>query len=54
MAPYAVIDYIVVHELIHLIHKNHTQEFWNELDKIIPKYTDNIEWLKKYGAGMDL
>ena len=54
MAPYAVLDYIVVHELIHLIHKNHTQEFWNEVDKIIPKFTDQIEWLKKYGAGMDL
>ncbi|HUX92548.1 MAG TPA: SprT family zinc-dependent metalloprotease [Ignavibacteriaceae bacterium] len=54
MAPYIVLDYIVVHELIHLIHKNHTQEFWNEVDKILPKYQDSIAWLKSHGASMDL
>jgi len=54
MAPYKVLDYIVVHELVHLKHKNHTQAFWNEVDKILPKYKDSIEWLKKFGAGMDL
>lgn len=54
MAPYAVLDYIVVHELIHLVHKNHTQSFWNDVDKILPDYKDSIEWLKSHGASMDL
>lgn len=40
--------------LVHLKHNNHTQSFWNEVDKVLPKYKDSISWLKKFGAGMDL
>ena len=54
MAPSSVIDYIVVHELAHLIHSNHTQAFWNEVDKVMPDYADRKEWLRQNGAGMDL
>ena len=54
MAPIDVLSYIVVHELVHLIHMNHTDEFWNEVDKIIPNYQKHIEWLRVNGAGMDL
>ncbi len=54
MAPYSVLDYIVVHELVHLKIKNHTKEFWNEVDKIIPNYFEKVDWLNKNGAGMDL
>jgi predicted metal-dependent hydrolase len=54
MAPIDVINYIVAHELVHLIHPNHTSEFWNELDKLMPNYHQHHEWLKVYGAGMDL
>jgi len=54
MAPASVLDYIVVHELAHLIHPNHTQAFWNEVDKVMPDYADRREWLRQNGAGMDL
>ena len=54
MAPMDVIHYIIVHELVHLIHLNHTKEFWNEVDKIIPNYRQHVHWLKINGAGMDL
>jgi predicted metal-dependent hydrolase len=54
MAPIDVLNYIVVHELTHLIHPNHTPAFWNELDKVIPNYDKQIHWLKINGAGMDL
>ena len=54
MAPIDVLNYIVAHELTHLIHPNHTPAFWNELDKIIPSYNKQINWLKINGAGMDL
>ncbi len=54
MAPIDVLQYIVVHELVHLIHKNHSREFWNELDKILPNYDSQKHWLKVNGAGMDL
>lgn len=54
MAPIDVLNYIVVHELTHLIHPNHTPAFWNELDKVMPNYEKQIHWLKINGAGMDL
>lgn len=54
MAPLTIIDYIVVHELAHLIHKNHTDAFWNVVDKIIPDYRKRIEWLRVNGASLDI
>ena len=54
MAPLTVLDYVVVHELVHLKHKNHTTAFWNEVDKLIPDYQDRKQWLKVNGAGMGL
>jgi len=54
MAPPTVLDYIVVHELAHLIHPDHTKAFWNEVDKVMPNYQDRKEWLRINGAGMDL
>jgi len=54
MAPPTVLDYIVVHELAHLIHPNHTKSFWNEVDKVMPDYRERKEWLRANGAGMDL
>lgn len=54
MAPATVIDYIVVHELCHLHHLDHTEAFWNEVDKIMPSYLERKEWLRKNGAAMDI
>ncbi len=54
MAPMDVLQYIVVHELVHLIHLNHTPEFWNELDKILPSYNKQMNWLRLNGVGMTL
>jgi predicted metal-dependent hydrolase len=54
MASSTIIDYIVVHELCHFRHLNHTEAFWNEVDKVMPDYRERKEWLKKNGAAMDL
>lgn len=54
MAPLKIIDYIVVHELAHLKHKNHTDAFWNEVDKVLSDYRERKDWLKVNGAGMNL
>ncbi|MCK4624777.1 MAG: M48 family metallopeptidase [Phycisphaerae bacterium] len=54
MAPPTILDYIVVHELAHLIHPNHTDAFWNEVDKVMPNYLERKEWLRVKGAGMGL
>jgi predicted metal-dependent hydrolase len=54
MAPPKIIDYIVVHELCHFHHLDHSDAFWNEVDKVMPDYTARKEWLRKNGAAMDL
>ncbi len=54
MAPVKIIDYIVVHELCHFKYKNHTDAFWNEVDKVMSDYPERKVWLKKNGAGLDL
>ena len=54
MAPPAVIDYIVVHELCHRHHLDHTEAFWNEIDKILPDYRERKEWLRVNGASLDV
>lgn len=54
MAPQTIIDYIVVHELCHLHHRDHTDAFWNEVDKVMPQYRERKEWLRVNGAGLDV
>lgn len=44
-----VTRYVVVHELAHLKHMNHSQEFWAEVEKAMPKYKVRKEWLKANG-----
>ncbi len=54
LAPLDVLSYIVVHELVHLKIDNHTKQFWNEVDKVMPDYQKHIEWLKNNGVAMDI
>ena len=49
MAPARVIDYLVVHELSHLIHMNHSAAFWRQVAEVIPDYREQKDWLKKNG-----
>lgn len=54
MAPLTIIDYIIVHELCHLHHRDHSNAFWNEVDKVLPNYQERKEWLRVRGAELDL
>lgn len=49
MAPLPVIDYVVVHELVHLKERNHGKGFWARVQGILPDYKQKTEWLKKNG-----
>jgi hypothetical protein len=49
-APMFVIDYVVVHELAHLIEQNHTSEFWNIVRAQSPNMEKAKAWLQKHGA----
>ncbi|VAX37280.1 hypothetical protein MNBD_UNCLBAC01-401 [hydrothermal vent metagenome] len=46
LSPLNVVDYVVVHELCHLFHPNHSQKFWNKVEKILPDYKERRKWLK--------
>lgn len=54
MAPLTIIDYIVAHELCHIHHRDHSEAFWNEVDKVLPDYRERKEWLRVRGAELDL
>lgn len=54
MAPVAVLDYIIMHEIVHLKYPNHSADFWNELDKIMPDYREQEKWLKQNGVKMSI
>ena len=46
MAPERIINYVIIHELCHLIHFNHSRDYWREVSKKLPNYKENKEWLK--------
>lgn len=48
-APDYVIDYIIIHELVHTLVMNHTHKFWTLLRSYYPNYKESIKWLEKYG-----
>lgn len=49
LAPPRVLDYVVVHELCHLTHMNHSSDFWNMVASILPDYKEYRRWLKENG-----
>ena len=48
-APMFVIDYVIIHELAHLIEANHTPRFWNIIRAQTPTMDKAKAWLKEYG-----
>lgn len=54
MAPEWVIDYVVVHELCHLVHHNHSKGYWNVVESVMPDYRHAKVWLKINGALLNL
>jgi hypothetical protein len=48
-----VIDYLIVHELAHLLEPNHTAQFWNIIAVQVPRYALAREWLREHGASLE-
>lgn len=49
LAPPKVLDYVVVHELCHLTHMDHSTAFWNAVAEVMPDYKVYRNWLKEHG-----
>ena len=50
MAPPEALDYVVIHELCHLIEFNHSPRFWRLVEEQMPEYEAWKKWLKAHGA----
>ena len=50
LAPPEVLDYVVVHELCHRKHMDHSPAFWGELRRVMPEYESRRAWLKTQGT----
>lgn len=53
-APPKILDYVVVHELCHLTHMNHSKDFWNMVERIMPEYRVCKTWLREHGHELNL
>lgn len=53
-APPRVLDYVVVHELCHLTHMNHSKNFWNLVAQVMPDYKQHKKWLREHGQELNL
>ncbi|MDQ6958275.1 MAG: SprT family zinc-dependent metalloprotease [Mariprofundaceae bacterium] len=54
MAPPSIVDYVVVHELCHLAHHNHSPDYWRLVESVMPEYRTARGWLKQHGHGLEL
>lgn len=50
MAPNRMVDYVVIHELCHLIRHDHSPEFWKEVARVMPDYQECRDWLRMNGG----
>jgi predicted metal-dependent hydrolase len=51
--PPQVLRYVVIHELCHIKHFNHSPRFWNLVERYDPSYEESIAWLKQNSAHME-
>ncbi|HKU59440.1 MAG TPA: M48 family metallopeptidase [Gaiellaceae bacterium] len=49
LAPHDVLDYVVVHEVCHLVEHNHGPSFWRLVEKRRPDYREHRAWLDQHG-----
>jgi predicted metal-dependent hydrolase len=54
IAPTRIVDYVVIHELCHLIHHNHGPKFWKSLERACPDFRACKEWLRVHGRMLDV
>ena len=53
-APKEVVEYVIVHELAHTKHHDHSKAFWMEVEKFVPDWKDKRAWLKRHSALMQI
>ncbi len=54
LAPRAVVEYVVIHELAHITEKNHSARFWAKVQSLMPNYRLHEKWLKENGRNLTI
>jgi hypothetical protein len=54
MAPEDIFDYLIVHELCHMVHHNHSAKYWNLVATILPNHRQSRKWLRENGSRLRL
>jgi hypothetical protein len=54
MLSFPMIEYVVAHELTHLLEGRHTEAFWSRVERLVPDYVERRRWLEREGARYDL
>lgn len=54
MAPEDVLDYVVCHELCHILQMNHSKDFWALVEQHMPDWKEKKEWLKVNGLSLEV
>lgn len=52
--PKEVVEYVTVHELAHILHKNHSAAFWREVERHMPDWKQKRKWLRQNSALMEI
>ena len=52
IAPHHIVDYVVVHELCHLKHPNHSTAYWKSVKREVSDYEICRQWLKEHGSSL--
>lgn len=52
MAPAATMQYVVAHEVAHLVELNHSAQFWSVVEQLCPDYAIHRKWLQDHGTGL--
>lgn len=50
IAPHHIVDYVIVHELSHIHHHNHSSDFWKCVERVVPDFKECREWLRLNGG----
>ena len=54
IAPDRVVNYVVIHELCHILHHNHSPAFWKAVERYCHDYRDCSTWLKMNGGRLEI
>lgn len=54
IAPDRIVNYVVIHELCHILHHNHSPAFWRAVERYCPDYRDCNAWLKMNGGRLEI